>query len=58
MIIIELLLEMNNFVLLYEIILIGHGMEEIIDRKDYRLTVNEIIAPTEYNRLNVCRLDI
>lgn len=43
MIIIELLLEMNNFVLLYEIILIRHGMEEIIDRKDYRLTVNEII---------------
>lgn len=49
---------MNNFILLYKIILIRHEMEEIIDRKDYRLTVNEIIAPTEYNRQNVCRLDI
>lgn len=58
MIIIELLLEMNNFILLYKIILIRHEMEEIIDRKDYRLTVNEIIVPTEYNRQNVCRLDI
>lgn len=49
---------MNNFILLYKIILIRHEMEEIIDRKDYRLTVNEIIVPTEYNRQNVCRLDI
>lgn len=37
MIIIKLLLEMNNFILLYEIILIRHGIT------DYRLTVNEII---------------